>query len=49
LLDKEEEQEWSTRELRQAVNQRKVEVGEQPSSDTCTVDDLTKLVTAGRR
>ncbi len=47
LLDQAEEQEWSTRELRQAVNQRRTPVGTPPSSDTCTVDDLAKL--AGRQ
>lgn len=49
LLDKAEAEGLSKRELRQAVNQRKSEVGEQPSSDTCTTEDLHRLLMRGNK
>lgn len=49
MLDEAERNEWSTRELRQAVNQRRVEVGSAPSNETCTVADLSTLVGMGKK
>lgn len=49
LLARAEEEQLSVRELRQVVNQRKVEVGEQPSSDTCTTEDLHAIVARGTK
>lgn len=49
LLDEAEAQGWSKQRLRVAVNQRRVEIGEQPSSDTCTTEDLFELVRRGQR
>ena len=34
----------SIRELRAAVNQTEVRVGEQPSDNTCTTADLERLI-----
>ena len=50
LLDRAEAEELSTRELRAEVNKVKNAVGVSPlSTDGCTVDDLSKLVAAGRK
>lgn len=49
LLDQAESDGLSTRALRSLVNQRKVAVGEIPSSDTCTTADLHALIMRGKR
>jgi N6-adenosine-specific RNA methylase IME4 len=49
LLNKAEAEMLSTRALRAIVNQRKVQIGEQPSSDTCTTEDLHRLIMRGSK
>lgn len=49
LLDRAESEGLSRNELRAIVNQTKVSVGEQVSSDTCTTEDLDRLVTRGKK
>jgi N6-adenosine-specific RNA methylase IME4 len=49
LLDEAEACQWSTRELRTAMHRLRNAVGEQPSSETCSTDDLGSLVASGRR
>lgn len=44
LLDMAEAEGWSKRVLRAMVSQRCVEIGEQPSSTTCTTEDLHRLI-----
>jgi N6-adenosine-specific RNA methylase IME4 len=49
ILDRAEREELSKREVRAIVSQRRVQIGELPSADTCTVEDLHRLVGLGKR
>lgn len=47
LLDQAESEGWGKRELRSVVNQSRTKIGEQPSADTCTTEDLRELARRG--
>lgn len=47
LLDAADEAGWSVKELRSRVSQRRVRIGERPSAETCTTEDLFELARRG--
>lgn len=49
LLAEAERNEWSVRDLKAEVRQRKNRIGSAPSGDTCTTTDLHKLIARGDR